>query len=127
MEHHLRPVAGEDTVQGLRIPDVAEHHVRRVEEGVAVEVELCAVEAGLVAVQEDQLARAEVVHLPGDLRSDGATGPGDEHHLALEIPGDLLEVRSHLATAEEVLDVHLAHLAELHLALDDLGDRGKGE
>ena len=44
-------------------------------------------------------------------RADRAAGAGDHHDLAVEVGADAVELHPHRLAAEDVLDLHLAHLA----------------
>ena len=84
------------------VADVAEHDVVGVEQRPAVDRQLHGVQRGLVAVEHDQLGRAEPVDLAAQLRADRAAGAGDQHPLAGEVAGDGVDVGVDLVAAEEV-------------------------
>ena len=120
VEHHVGTVVGEDLVEGLDVTDVAQHHVGGVQEALVVDGQLGSVQAGLVAVQHDQFLRPEPVELAGQLGADGAAGPGDEHHLAGQVVGDLPEVRLDLGAPQQVGYVELVQVPQADAARDEV-------
>ena len=70
------------------------------------------VEVGLVVVEEDEQGGIEPGDLAADLRTDGTSGPGDQHPVALERPADRVEVGGDRGAAQEVLDARLAGPAD---------------
>ncbi len=123
VEDDLRGEPAEDRADGVLVADVAQHRVVGVEQSVAVEGELRRVQGRLVAVEQDELGRAELADLAGELGADGATSAGDEDDLAGDVLGDLGEVGLDRAAAEEVGDVEGAQLVELDPARDHLAQR----
>ena len=79
-------------------------------------------QCGLVAVEQDELAGSEAVHLPRQLRADGAAGAGDQDAAPGQVVGDPPEVGVDRVPAEHVGDVDLADAVELDPAADHLRD-----
>ena len=96
-----------------------------VEQAVAVEAQLGGVQAGLVAVEQDELARAEAGDLAAQLGADRAAGAGDQDALAGDLLGDGGHVELDRAAAEQVGDVDVAQVARGGSAADDLADGGR--
>ena len=75
----------------------------------------------LGVVDEDQPRRPDARDLAAELRADRAAGAGDEHGVALEVRGDLVEVDLDLLAAEHVLDLDGTDLAgEVEVSRDQL-------
>ena len=74
--------------------------------------QLHGVQGGLVAVEHDQLGRAEPVDLAAQLGADRAAGAGDEHPLAGQVAGDGVDVGVELVAAEQVGEVEVADVAD---------------
>ncbi len=73
-------------------------------------------------VQQHERPGAVQRHLTGELGADGARGPGDEDRLALDVRRQLGQLEHDGLAAEEVLDAHLAQVAEAYVARQHLGD-----
>ncbi len=63
MEDDVGPTPPEDLRQGLRVPDVAEDDVVRVQHRPAAEGQLHRVQGGLVAIEHDELGGREPIDL----------------------------------------------------------------
>ncbi len=68
-------------------------------------------EPGLRVVHQHEPRRAYSSDLPTELRSDRASGSGDEHDLAGEVARDRLEIRVNGLATEKVLDLDGPDLA----------------
>ena len=97
----------------LALLAVGEHgrERRRVDVAVVLELALDAEEVVLGVVDEDQPPRRDARDLAAQLGADRAAGAGDHDDLAGEVGADAVELHAHRLAAEDVLDLHLAHLA----------------
>ena len=74
---------------------------------------LCDLEDAVLAVAEDdQLGGLAADDLAAQLRADGAACAGHQHAPAAEQRGDLRRVGLHRLTAQQILDLHVAKLAD---------------
>ena len=98
---------------------------RRVDVAVVLELALDAEEVLLGVVDEHEPPRRHARDLAAQLGADRAAGAGDHDHLAAEVAADAVELHAHGLAAEDVLDLHLAHLAHdlARAGLQQLEDR----
>ena len=121
VEDDVRPVLLEELAQLRPVPDVREHRQRGREAALADELALDVEERRLGVVDEDDAARADARDLPAELGPDRTARAGDEHGLAREVAGDLVEVDLDRLAPEHVLDLHRPQLpGEVHVAGDQL-------
>ncbi len=123
VEHDVRPRLLEHLTDADGVADVGEHARLVGEQRAAVEHELHGVQRRLVSVEEVELRRAVPRDLPAELGADRAAGAGDEDRAAGEVAGDVLDVDVDLVPAEQVGDVDVADVGDLHLAVHDLRQR----
>ena len=91
---------------------------------VVLELALDLEEVVLGVVEQDEPARRDARDLARELLADRAAGAGDEHDLAVEVRADAVELHAHRLAAEDVLDLHVAHLADgVAAGLQQLEDR----
>jgi hypothetical protein len=110
VEDDLGLGALEDPAQALGVADVAQGQVIGVEQGLAVDRQLGAVQPALVAVEHHQGRRAEPADLAAQLGADRPARTGDEHSLAGELVGDGPHVEVDRLAAQEVCDVEGAQV-----------------
>ena len=107
------------------VTDVGEDRLRRVEQGPSVNDSWTLVERALVAIEHHQLGRHEPVELAAQLAADAAACTRDEHPLAGEVVGDLVEVRLDLVAAEQVGLAQVADVADTDGLLEQLVHGGQ--
>ena len=78
---------------------------------VVLELALDAEEVVLGVVDEHEPPRRDARDLAAQLGADRAAGAGDHDDLAAEVAADAVELHAHRLAAQDVLDLHLAHLA----------------
>jgi len=123
VEDDLGTVGQENLLQRSTIPDVAQDDVVGVEQAAAVDRQLHPVQRRLVAVEQHQLRRPEIVQLAGQLGADGTPSTGDQHHLAGNVVGDLAQVSVNGAASEQVGHVELTQRPQRDPAVDHLTHR----
>src|ERR1700722_19747137 len=90
VEHDVRTVLLERGEERLAVGDVDEGLLARAaERGSRI------VNMRFIVVEEDQESRIETGNLSADFRTDGATGPRDEHPMPLQRSANALEVGGH--------------------------------
>ena len=62
----------EDPLQGITVTNIAQHRVVGAQQAVTANGQLQRVQRRLVAIEDDQLARAQLMDLPRQLRADRA-------------------------------------------------------
>ena len=70
-------------------------------------------QAGLVAVEHDQLPRIELMQLATQFRTDRATGAGDEHPPVGDVGRHRSQVGLHGPATDDVFDIDVAQRREL--------------
>jgi hypothetical protein len=93
------------------------------DQGPAVDHELDGVQRGLVAVEQVEPLGSVAGDLAAQLGADGSAGTGHEHPAPGEVAGDLVDADVDLVAAEQVLEVDVADVGDVHLAVDDPGQR----
>ena len=116
VEDDLGTPLREDLPQRLTVPDIGQDDVSRVQKSVSGNTELGTLQPGLVAVEHDQLARAEPRDLSAQFGADRTAGTRDEHSLVGDVPRDRRHVRVNGMTSDEVFDGKIAHLDGLNLS-----------
>ena len=120
VEHQLRPVLGHDIVQTAHVPHGADEHLQiQLRMGVA-QLHLDIVGVVLINIEDDQLFGVAFGDLAAQLAADGTAAAGDHHHLAGDIPADLLQIHLNRVTAQQILQLHVPKLADTDLAADQL-------
>ena len=120
VEHQLRSVLGHDVVQTAHVPHGADEHLQiQLRMGVA-QLHLDIVGVVFVDIEDDQLFGVAFGDLAAQLAADGTTAAGDHHHLAGDIPADLLQIHLNRVTAQQILQLHVPELADTDLAVDQL-------
>ncbi len=115
VEDDARPVLGEDLEHPLLVADVGEDHAVVAEQALARHGDLGGVQCGLVAVEHQQLARAEARNLPAELGADGPAGTRDEHGLALDVLGNGGAVQLDGASTQQISEVQRAETVRICL------------
>jgi hypothetical protein len=124
VEDDVGLVVAHDLPHPLRIADVRDHGIVSLEEGLPPELELKAVQVGLVVVEHDEAARGEAVDLTAQLTADRASCSGDEHRSAGDDLGDLRRGDVHLTSPDQVGHVERAQVSPDDVALQH-GDEGR--
>ena len=121
VEDDVRTELLEDLADLGAVADVREHGQRGREAALADELALDLEQRRLGVVDEDDPPRADARDLTAELGADRPARARDEHGLAREVAGDLVEIDLDRLAAEDVLDLHGTQLAgEVHVAGDEL-------
>ncbi len=114
---------GEDLVQPLPVADVGDDAVLVVEQPLAPQLQLEAVQVGLVVVEHDQPGGREAEHLAAQLAADRAARPRHQDHLVADHRRRLRADHVHLVAADQPAHVEPAHVAADHRALESCHER----
>ncbi len=123
MEYDVGPMRFKYPHQSLAVPNVAQRHIRRVEQRLAVDRELNRMQPGLITVEADEFLGTEPVHLASDLRPDRAASAGNENNLAAEVPGNRTQVGVNRVSSKHVEHIELVQLVQLDASADDVSHR----
>ena len=115
VEDDLRPASLEQLLHEPFVADVPELDVVGVEQGTPLDGELETVQRRLVPVEHDHLGRVEAGDLPAQLGSDGPAGTRDQHPATGQVVGHAGDVGLDRLPAEEVGDLDVAHVLDLHV------------
>ena len=120
MTDQIRMILLEDPIDARGVSHGADQHEQIQLRMPAPELKLQRVGVVFVNVEDDQLLRLLLRRLTAELAADAAAAARDEHGLAGDVAGDLVEIDLHDVAAEQILDVHLAQALDAHLAIGDL-------
>ena len=116
MVDDVRMIPPEDVLHPLFVADGADqHHQIQVPVGPP-QLLLDVVGVVLIDVEDNQAAGVVGGNLAAQLAADGAAAAGDQDRLALDVAGDLVQIDLDAVAAQQVLDLHIADLLNVHAA-----------
>ena len=126
VEDDVGAVLREDLAHPDGVLAVGEDRGGAAEVAVVLELAPDLEQAVLGVLDQHEPLGADARDLAAELRADRAAGARHEHHLPAEVGADAIDLHAHRLAAEDVLDLHLAHLAQqVDAAREQLEDGGE--
>ena len=125
VEHKVRAVLTQYIVQAVGIPDGTNENLQIQLRMGPLQFHLDLIGVIFVNIEDDQLSGVCPGDLTAKLTADGAAAAGDHDGLAGNVAHDLIQIYLDGITAQKILGIHLAQLADADFAVDHLEDAGK--
>ena len=120
MANEVRAVLGKHVHHALPVAHGADQHDQIQLRMRALQLHLNIICIVFVNIKNDELLRVLRRSLTAKLAADAAAAARDEHDLILDIPGDLVQIDPHRVAAQQVFNIDLTDLLDIHLAVGDL-------
>ena len=116
----IRAVLVKDVHHPLPVAHGADQHDQIQLRMRALQLHLDIVCIVFINIKDNELLGVLRRCLAAELTADAAAAAGDEHDLALDIPGDLVQIDLHRVAAQKIFNVDLPDLLDVNLAIGDL-------
>jgi hypothetical protein len=121
------PVLHEDGADAGLVEDIGDQGLDDVAVAELDELLLDLEKLDLGLIEEQKAGGLEGGDLAAEFAADTAAGAGDHDDSVFQDAGNLVHPQVHGVASEEVLDAHVAQLADTHVARSELVNAGDGD